>query len=109
MHRISTLRIPDTELTVLEFLRRNNAYTAMTGQALMIRGLRLLDTAGAGSTARMVTYRRDSDVLKLHIPMPHRFLPAFQADALNFQVPGVFRLGGLDVKLPNEVAYTDGL
>lgn len=110
--RLSTLateRLGDTSMTLLEFLRKNNAYTAMTGQPLTIRGMRGLDTAGSGSTARMITYRRSPEVLKLHIPMPHRFLPVHQASALRFEVPGVFRLGGLDIRLPKEVAYTDGI
>lgn len=106
---ISTTRIPDTDRTVLSFLRENNSYTAMTGQPLTIRGLRRLDTAGAGSTPRMVTYRRSAEVLKMHIPMPHRFLPVYQDGPLKYVVPGVFRLGGVDVRLPNEMAYSDGI
>lgn len=106
---ISTRRLGDTTMTVLEFLRQNNSYTALTGQALMIRGMRLLDDAGSSGTARMITYRRSPEVLKLHIPMPHRFMPVYQAGPLRFEVPGVFRLGGLDIRLPKEVAYTDGI
>jgi hypothetical protein len=109
MHTISTKRLGDTSMTVLEFLRQNNIYTANTGQPLMIRGVRGLDTAGTSGTPRMLTYRRSPEVLKLHIPMPHRFLPAYQAGPLRFEVPGVFRLGGLDIRLPKAMAYTDGI
>lgn len=96
-------------MTLLQFLRANNTYTAMTGQQLTIRGVRGLETAGAGVTARMVAYRRDPQVLKLHIPMPHRFLPVYQAGPLRWTVPGVFRLGGLDIRRPAEVVYRDGI
>lgn len=106
---IATRRLGDTNMTVLEFLRRNNTYTAMTGQELTIRGVRGLETAGATSTARMIAYRRDPQVLKMHIPMPHRFLPVFQKDPLNWVVPGVFRIGGLDIRRPKEVVYRDGI
>lgn len=95
--------------SILGWLQANNAYTAQTGQPLTIRGLRGLDTAGAGSTARMVAYRRSPNVLKLHIPMPHRFLPVFQTGPLTWEVPGIFRLGGLDVRRPKEMVYLDGL
>ena len=105
---IATKRLGDTNLTVLEFLRQNNVYTATTGQPLVIRGVRGLETAGAGSTARMVAYRRSPEVLKLHIPMPHQFLPV-QVMGLSYEVPGVFRLGGLDIRLPGAVRYRDGL
>jgi hypothetical protein len=106
---LATRRIGDTNLTVLQFLMQNNLVTASTGQQLLIRGVRKLDTAGVSGTARMVVYRRDPSVLKMHIPMPHRFLPARQAGALRIEVPGVFRLGGLDIRRPKEVAYIDGL
>lgn len=106
---IATKRVPDTETTVLRFLQQHNIYTANTGQPLLIRGMRLLDTAGTSGNPRMVSYRRSPDVLKLHIPMPHRFLPVFQAGPLRFEVPGVFRLGGLDIRRPKEVIYTDGI
>lgn len=96
-------------LSILQWLQQNNAYTAATGRPLTIRGVRGLETAGVGSTARMVSYRRDPAVVKLHIPMPHRFLPAFQAGPLRVEVPGIFRLGGVDWRRPREAAYTDGI
>lgn len=106
---VATRRLGDTQGTILSFLQKYNTYTAMTGRPLLIRAIRGLDTAGAGGTARMVAYRRDPQVLKLHIPMPHRFLPVYQQGPLNFVVPGVFRLGGLDIRKPKEVRYGDGI
>jgi hypothetical protein len=108
LNLLATNRLGDTQSTLLEFIRRNNTYTAMSGQPLTIRGIRGLDTAGAGSTARMVAYRRSPDVLKLHLPMPHRFFPA-QQQGLHYVVPGVFRLGGLDIRRTKEVRYMDGI
>lgn len=106
---IATSRLGDTGETILEFLMRSNAYTAMTRQPLDIRAVRGLETAGAAGENRMVAYRRNPQVLKLHIPMPHRFLPVYQTGALNFVIPGVFRLGGLDIRRPKEVRYADGI
>ena len=68
-----------------------------------------MDTAGVGGTTRLVAYRKDPEVLKLHMPMPHRFLPAWQSGPLRWDIPGVMRLGGLDVRLPKEVVYLDGI
>lgn len=109
MDVLATLQLEGTDKTVMSFLKANNSYTARTGQPLMIRATRGLNGAGAGDTNRMVAYRRDPEVLKLHIPMPHRFLPAQPHGALNVIVPGVFRLGGLDIRLPKEVMYMDGI
>lgn len=106
---LASTRLGDTGSTIFEFLQKSNVYTAMTNKPLNIRGVRGLSTAGVGSTGRMITYRKSPDVLKLHIPMPHRFLPAWQAGPLRVEVPGVFRLGGLDIRRPKEVRYTDGI
>lgn len=95
-------------LTILQFLQQANVYTAETGNQLTIRGARGLNTAGAGNTARMVAYRRSPEVLKAHIPMRHRFLPV-QVVGLTYKVPGIFRLGPLDIRLPKEVRYSDGI
>lgn len=111
-HIASTQLSSGSDLTILEFVKRNNIYTAQTGQQLMIRGERGLDEAGVSTSppeARMIAYRRSPEVLKLHIPMPHRFLPVYQDGPLRWVVPGVFRLGGLDIRLPKEVAYVDGI
>ena len=109
MNFLATQRLGDTTMTILEFLRKNNTYTAMTGRPLTIRAVRGLETAGAGATQRMIAYRRNPAVLKLHIPMPHRFLGVFQDGPLHWVNPGVFRLGGLDIRRPAEVRYGDGI
>ena len=56
----------------------------------------------------MVTYRRDPQVLKFHMPMPHQFFPP-QPRMLEFVIPGMMRLGGLDVRLPRGLSYNDGI
>ncbi|MBV4507695.1 DUF2184 domain-containing protein [Pseudomonas sp. BW13M1] len=107
---LATRKVNDQGLeSILTYLQKNNVYTATTGRPLMIKGLNGLDTAGAGNTARMISYRRDPSVLKMHIPMPHRFLPVYQAGPIRWEVPGIFRLGGVDVRRPAEVRYTDGI
>jgi hypothetical protein len=106
---IASTRLTETNMTILEFIRANNVYSATTGAPLTIRAIRKLDTAGVSATARMIAYRRSPEVLKLHIPMPHRFLPVWQTGPLRWDVPGVMRFGGLDIRLPSEVSYTDGI
>lgn len=109
LNLLATKRVAvETSMTLLEWIQKNNVYTANTQQPLTIRGMRGLETVGAGSTYRMIAYRRSPQVMKLHIPMPHRFLPV-QVEGLQFQVPGIFRLGGLDIRLPKEVRYADGI
>lgn len=106
---LNQIVMPNTTTTLLRFIRENNTYTNQTGRPLTIRGVRGLETAGVGSTARMVAYRRSPEVLKAHIPMPHRFLQPYQAGPLRVEIPGVFRLGGLDIRRPAEFKYVDGI
>ena len=104
---IATRRIPDTTMTILQFLQQYNVYTAQTGQSLTIRAVRGLEDAGSGSSGRMVAYRRDPQVLKLHLPMPHRFLEAERTGPLRYDVPGIFRTGGVEIRRPGAVRYAD--
>lgn len=108
---LSTRRIDAVnQTTILEWIERNNVYTRTTGQPLTIRGMfGYLDTTGAGSTKRMVAYRRSPEVVKMHVPMPFRFLPAWQTGPMKFDVPGIFRVGGTDIRRPKSVRYLDGI
>lgn len=63
----TTGRATGSDTTILNFLREANAYSSVTGRPLTIRGVRGLETAGAGGTARMVAYRNDKKVLKADI------------------------------------------
>ncbi len=108
-NHIASTRLTETNMTILEWIRANNVYTAQTGAPLTIRAARKLDDAGVSATARMIAYRRNPEVLKLHMPMPHRFLPVWQTGPLRWDVPGVMRFGGLDIRLPNEISYVDGI
>lgn len=109
MTALSITRIPNTPTTALEYLSKNNLYTFTTGQPLMIRGVLGLDTAGAAGVGRMIAYRRDPRVVKLHIPMTHRFLPVWQTGPITFDIPGIFRVGGVEIRRPGAFRYVDGI
>lgn len=99
---------PTTMETILSFVARNNIYTLTTGRELTIRGLSALSTAAAnGTTGRMVAYKNDAEYVKLHLPMPHRFLPVYQDGPMNFAVPGIFRTGGVELLTTKAMRYID--
>ena len=106
--QLANKRIPGTDTTLMAYIMANNVLTMRTGRALMIRTVRGLESAAAGNNERAVAYRRDPEVLKAHIPMPFRFL-SMQTRNLHFYVPGIFRFGGLDVRLPGAMRYLDGI
>lgn len=109
VQRIANLRIPNTGMNALDYLMKYNLYTQTTGRPLTIRGVLGLDTAGADGGGRMIAYRRDPRVLKMHVPMPHRFLPVFQRSAIQFDIPGIFRVGSVEVRRSGAIRYVDGI
>lgn len=105
---IATKRIgPDTAMTLLQYLRTNNAYSAVTGRPLNIRGVRGLEDAGVGGSGRIVAYRNAPDVVKFHLPMEHRFLEVWRTGPLVYDVPGIFRVGSTEIRRPGAFRYMD--
>ena len=109
MNLIATKPIGDNaNRSVLAYIRENNIYTQMTGNPLMIRTLRQLETAGAGSTDRMIAYAKDMDVLRFHVPQELQFLePQRRADTYVYYGHGV--LAGLEVMEPTAMRYRDNI
>lgn len=106
---LSTKRIESTEGNALAWLQKYNVYTLQTGIPLTIRAVLGLEYAGTGGVGRMIVYRKDPRVLKMHIPMTHRFLPVWQTGPMVFDIPGIFRLGPVEIRLPGAVRYVDGI
>lgn len=100
---IASVRVTETGETILSFLMKNN----VAGEALVIFKSRALETAGTGSTTRMVAYDRSSQVLKFHLPGPHQFLPPFQKSSMTYEVGGIMNVGGVEVRLPKAIVYRD--
>lgn len=94
--------------TILSFIQRTNIYTMQTGRQLTVRTVRELSAGDAAGTAgRMVAYRNSADFAKLWLPMPHRFLPVYQSGPLQFEVPGIFRTGGVELLTTVAIRYLD--
>lgn len=106
---IATRRLGEGDglLTLLEYIRRNNVYTAETGQQLDIMPLRELATASQDGGGRMVVYRRDVEVLRFHLPMPRRVLQPRQKSIMGFEQGAIARTGGTEWRLPGAAAYVD--
>jgi hypothetical protein len=109
MQLLANTRIPNTYGNALDYLAKYNLWTHTTGAPLTILGIINLDTAGVGGTARMIAYRRDPTILKLHLPMPHRFLPVWQTGPMSYDIPGIFRVGSVEIRRPGAMAYVDGI
>lgn len=88
-----TARIPDTSMTVLEFLKKT--YPEITVWDYLVE----LNTAGTGATAMMVAYNRDPEYLTLEIPQDFLQLPV-QEEGLEYKVPCVGSCGGVIMYYP---------
>jgi len=92
---------PESDVTILDFIRRANVYTAQTGQPLNV-------FSDYNLTNKMVAYRNDPSVVKLHMPMPLMFL-APQAVGLEVRSYGAFRFAPVSIRTPAAVRYGTGL
>lgn len=97
----------DGYITALEYLRKNNVYTAETNQPLDIQPLRELAKASQNGGGRMVVYRKDEEVLRFHLPMPRRVLQPRQKSIMGFETGIIARTGGTEWRLPGAAAYGD--
>ena len=118
----------DASRSVMDYIKKYNPYTALTGNELMIRTLRQLNTAGdsrAGvdtnngypanfdwasrmATTRAIAYPRNMDVLRYHIPQELQFIEP-QRMGMLWKYHGTMVLGGLEIMLPNAMRYLDGV
>lgn len=92
-----------SDTTILDFIMRANRYTRQSGQPLKVEFDWRLDALN-----KMVVYRRDPQVVKMHMPMPLRFIaPQF----VNFEVKvlGMFRFAPVNIRRPVAVRYVSGV
>lgn len=105
--------VTSPNMTILQWFMANNIYTIRTGRAVTIRELPALATAGtAGGGAgqgRAIGYRNAQDSLEFPMPMPYRFLEVHQHGPLQYQVPGIGRVGQLTLIRNGAVRYLDGV
>lgn len=97
-----------TDTTVLEFFKKNNLYTAQTGQPLTVRANYELKTAGTGGVPRMMAYELSDDNLSMQMPMPWRPAPP-QPEGLRVKVPCEYKFGGVEFRYPGCAAYHDNV
>lgn len=90
-----------SDTTILDFVSRANRYTRRTGRPLMIEFDHRL-------TSKAVLYRRDPQVLKMHMPMPLRFIPP-QAQNFEVKVLGMFRFSPVNIRRPSAMRRITGL
>lgn len=92
----------DGAMTVLDFIKAKNVYTAETGQPLAVQATHYI------TNNRMVLYRNSPEVVKMYMPMPLTFMPP-QARGLQIDVYGLFRFAPINIRRPGSMRYVTGI
>lgn len=105
--------VTSPNMNILQYFMANNVYTMRTGRALTVRELPALSTAATEATVagqgRAVGYRNSLDSIEFPMPMPYRFLDVHQHGPLQYQVPGIGRVGQLTIIRDGALRYMDGV
>lgn len=105
--------VTSPNMSILQYYLANNIYTTRTGRPLTVRDLPALATAATDAAVpgqgRMVGYRNNADSLELPMPMPFNFLDVHQYGPLQWEVPGIGRVGQLMAIRGGAVRYMDGI
>lgn len=95
-----------SDVTILEYFKRNNLYSSLTNQPLDIQSVQQLNDAGVGGVGRMMAYEKNADNLVMHMPIMWRAL-APQPKGLRVNVPAEYKFGGVEFRYPGSAAYRD--
>lgn len=104
--------VTSPNMNILQYFIANNEYTRRTGRPVRVLELPVLSTAatvGVAGGGRAIGYRNSSDVLELPMPMPFGFLNVYQDGPLQYTVPGIGRVGQVNIFKSNGVRYLDGI
>lgn len=105
---IAATRIPEINMTVLEFIKANNIYTALTGQPLNVKSIRYLDGSGAGATDRMVVAETKAENVTLPFPLPFDLLDP-QERGFDVELYAEYKFGSFHMRYPASMIYVDGI
>lgn len=105
--------VTSPNMTILQWFMANNIYTTRTGRPLTIRELPALSGAATDAAVtgqgRAVGYRNSQDALEFPMPMPYRFLDIHQHGPMQWQIPGIGRVGQLTVIRDGALRYLDAV
>lgn len=100
-----TPRSATSDTTILAWLIANSPYLSSESDVVPVTELA---GAGAGGTDRMMAYTKDMDKVVFHIPMPLRFTEP-QRKGRGFEVPGEYKMSGVEFRYPGSARYADGI
>ena len=95
-------------VSALEYLKKNNFYTALTGKELEVTTLRYLTGAGVAGVDRAILMEWNERNFVLPFPLPYQLAqPVPVPLAVDMFAEYIF--GSFNVRYPGSMAYVDGL
>jgi len=95
-------------VSALEYLRKNNIYTAQTGKDLNIKSLRYLEKSGVGNVDRAIIMEWNPRNFVLPFPLAYQLAQPVPI-ALGVEMYAEYIFGSFNVRYPMAMAYIDGL
>lgn len=104
---MASRRVTDTGVSLLRYLQDNSVINGLT-----IKKSRHLETAGAGSTRRLIAYANTLEVHRFHLPGGgHQLFNSqpYQKGPFSWEVPGLMNIGGYENRIPKAITFVDGV
>ena len=104
--------VTSPNMTIYQYFMANNVTTQRTGRTITVRELPALAKGGVGAVVgqgRAVGYRNSQDAMEFPMPMVYRFLEVHKSGPLQWQVPGIGRVGQLTLIRDGALRYADGV
>jgi hypothetical protein len=95
-------------VSALEYIKKNNIYTAQTGKELNIKSLRYLTGAGVAGVDRAIIMEWNPRNFVLPFPLAYQLAQPVPV-ALGVEMFAEYIFGSFHVKFPGSMAYVDGL
>ncbi|MNN03071.1 hypothetical protein D3C81_1157470 [compost metagenome] len=95
-------------VTVLEYIKKNNLFTSLTGQELQVVGLRYLQGAGSGGTNRMILSEFKDENNYMPMSMPFNML-APQDEQFATNLFAEYKFGSYHKPYPTSAQFIDGI
>jgi len=95
-------------ISVLEYLKKNNIYTAQTGKELNIKSLRYLSGAGTSGLDRAIIKQSMPENVIIPFPMPYQLAQPVPIP-LGVEMFAKYKFGSYYQRYPLAMAYLDGI
>ena len=95
-------------MSAMEYLKKNNIYTANTGKELNIKALRYLEGAGVAGADRAIVMEWNERNFVMPFPLAYQLAQPVPI-ALGVDIFAEYIFGSFNVRYPSSMTYADGI